>query len=163
VVNRLAPLMGGPVRRISVPVPYFSPEQADSSKSQLPLRKAFLTEKAFRYAFLNLADTDRSLRVPLPTQLGVVPIHASLQKARLPSRAFFASDGSLCNFDTTCGSPTHFKNHPADVNAKSEYCEGCTVGALAPTTAPVGTLVWQVQTVFVRSIGALPGHGRAAG
>jgi hypothetical protein len=46
---------------------------------------AFLAEKASRYAFLQLAATDLSLRFALPTLLGVVPIHVSLQKARSPA------------------------------------------------------------------------------
>lgn len=138
VVNRLAPLMGDRYGEHPYRSLIQSRAGRRPSKSQLPLRprfsrrllsagatsrpsppledmlnrtagRDFLAEKASRYAFLNLADTDRSFRFALPTQLGVVPIHASLQEARLPSRAFFASEGSLCKFDTTCGSPHAFQ------------------------------------------------------
>jgi hypothetical protein len=108
---------------------------------------------ALRYAFLQLADTDPSLNFALPTLLGVVPVHASLQKARSPagpsSRLKVAYAISI-----PPEAPTHSKNRPADVSAKSEYCEGCTVGAIAPTTPTCerGHLSGQFQTVLVRGV-----------
>lgn len=180
-MNRLAPLMGDRYGEYPYRSLIQSRAGRRPSKSQLPLRprfsrrllsagatsrpspplenmlnctagRDFLAEKASRYAFLNLADTDRSLRFALPTLLGVVPIHASLQKARYPAGPSSRLKVAYAISIPPAAPSTHFKNHPADVSVKSEYCEGCMVGAIAPTTAPVGTLVWQVQTVLVRGV-----------